>query len=160
MAKVPPGKESVWDYPRPPALEADTRQVTVKFAGETIASTTGAYRVLETSHPPSFYIPKADVDFKFLVATPKQSYCEWKGAAEYWTVKVGLQVAENAAWSYPKPTKRFANIKDYVSFYPSLMHACFVGDEQVQAQEGDFYGGWITSEIVGPFKGGPNTWGW
>lgn len=160
MAKLQRQKESVWDYPRPPALEPDTRQVTVKFAGETIASTTGAYRVLETSHPPSFYIPAQDVDFKFLVSTPKQSYCEWKGAAAYWSVKVGLQVEESAAWSYPKPTKRFAAIKDYVSFYPSRMHACFVGDEQVQAQEGDFYGGWITSEIVGPFKGGPGTWGW
>lgn len=160
MGKTKRDKESVWDYPRPPALESDTRQVTVKFAGETIASTTGAYRILETSHPPSFYLPKVDVDFKFLVSTPKQSFCEWKGAAEYWTVKVGLQIAENAAWSYPKPTKRFAAIKDFVSFYPSLMHECFVGDEQVQAQEGDFYGGWITSEIVGPFKGGPGTWGW
>lgn len=153
-------EESVWDYPRPPALVPDTRSVRVEFAGQTIASSNGAYRVLETSHPPSFYIPSSDINFDFLVATPKQSFCEWKGAAQYWTVKVGLQVAENAGWSYPKPTKRFADIKDYVSFYPSLMHACFVGDEQVEAQEGDFYGGWITSEIKGPFKGGAGTWGW
>ncbi len=153
-------KESVWDYPRPPALEPDSRHVRVEFAGEVIADSSGAYRVLETSHPPTFYIPHGDVNFEFLVNTPKQSFCEWKGAAEYWTIKVGLQVAENAAWSYPKPTKRFAPIKDYVSFYASRMHACYVGDEQVQSQEGDFYGGWITSEIEGPFKGGPGTWGW
>ena len=153
-------KESVWDYPRPPALEQDSRHVRVEFAGETIASSNGAYRVLETSHPPSFYIPLDDVNYTFLVGTPKQSFCEWKGMAEYWSIKVGLQIVDNAAWSYPKPTTRFAPIKDYVSFYPSKMHACFVGDEQVQAQDGDFYGGWITSEIKGPFKGGAGTWGW
>ena len=153
-------KESVWDYPRPPALIADTRHVRVEFADETLVSTNGAYRVLETSHPPSFYVPADDVNFDLLVSTRKQSFCEWKGVAAYWTVKVGLQIVENAGWSYTKPLKRFSAIKDYVSFYPSLMQACFVGDEQVQAQEGDFYGGWITSEIVGPFKGGPGTCGW
>ena len=153
-------KESVWDYPRPPALEADTRHVRVEFAGEVIADSAGAYRVLETSHPPTFYIPPGDVNFDLLITTPKQSFCEWKGAAEYYTVKVGLQVADNAAWAYPKPAKRFAPIKDYVSFYASKMHACFVGDDRVQSQDGDFYGGWITSEIEGPFKGGPGTWGW
>jgi uncharacterized protein (DUF427 family) len=152
--------ESVWDYPRPPALEPDTRDIRVEFAGETIASSSAAYRVLETSHPPTFYIPADDVNFNFLVGSNKQSFCEWKGMAEYWTVRVGLQVADNACWSYPIPTKRFAAIKDYVSFYPSRMHACYVGDEKVDAQEGDFYGGWITTEIEGPFKGGPNTWGW
>ncbi|MGY8962665.1 MAG: DUF427 domain-containing protein [Rhodospirillales bacterium] len=153
-------KESVWDYPRPPGLEPDTRHVRVEFAGETIASSSGAYRVLETSHPPSFYIPAGDVNFNFLAGSSKQSFCEWKGIAEYWSVNVGLQVVDNVGWSYPKPTKRYAAIKDYVSFYPSKMYSCFVGDEQVQAQEGEFYGGWITSEIEGPFKGGPGTWGW
>ncbi len=152
-------RESVWDYPRPPALESDSRSVRVEFAGETIACTSGAYRTMETSHPPSFYIPPGDVNFDFLIGTSHESYCEWKGVAEYWTLKVGLQIAENAGWSYPKPTKRFAAIKDYVSFYPGRMHACYVGDEKVEAQEGDFYGGWITSEIEGPFKGGPGTWG-
>lgn len=161
MGSKKPAQESVWDYPRPPALQADSRHVRVEFAGETIASSNGTYRVLETSHPPTFYIPADDVNFNFLVSKPdKQSFCEWKGMAEYWTVKVGMQVADSAAWSYPKPTKRFVDIKDYVCFYPSKMHACFVGDEQVQAQEGDFYGGWITSEIKGPFKGGAGTWGW
>lgn len=153
-------KESVWDYPRPPALEPDSRSVRVEFAGQTIAHTSDACRVLETSHPPSFYIPSVDVDFNFLINTPLQSYCEWKGVAEYWTVKVGLEFAENAGWSYANPKKEFSAIQDYLSFYPGRMHACYVGDEQVIAQDGDFYGGWITSEIEGPFKGGPGTLGW
>jgi len=152
--------ESVWDYPRPPALVADSRAVQVVFASEIVASTNRAYRVLETSHPPSFYIPSEDVNFDLVFSTPKRSFCEWKGAAQYWTIKVGRQMAENAAWSYPKPTYRFSAIKDYVSFYPCRMHKCLVGDEEVQSQEGEFYGGWITSEIKGPFKGGPDTWGW
>ena len=153
-------KESVWDYPRPPVLEPESRIVRVEFADKIIAHSSGAYRVLETSHPPSFYIPSKDVDFSFLINTSHQSRCEWKGVAEYWTVKVGLQVAENAGWSYPVPTKKFFAIKSYVSFYPGRMHACYVGEEKVVAQEGDFYGGWITSEIEGPFKGGAGTWGW
>jgi uncharacterized protein (DUF427 family) len=155
-----PGQESVWDYPRPPRLEKTDRRVRVVFNGVTIADTTGAYRILETSHPPTFYIPAEDVKTEHFTSTPRRTFCEFKGAASYWTIQVGDKVAENAAWSYTTPNPGYAPVKDYLCFYPSRMDACYVDDEQVQAQEGDFYGGWITSNVVGPFKGGAGTWGW
>lgn len=155
-----PGQESVWDYPRPPRLEPSSKRVRVIFNGETIADTTGAYRVLETSHPPTYYIPPEDIKMEYLHPTNRQTFCEWKGRGSYYTVQVEDKQAPNAAWYYPQPTSAFEEIKDYVAFYPSRMEACYVDDEQVKAQEGDFYGGWITSEIVGPFKGGGSTWGW
>ena len=155
-----PGQESVWDYPRPPRLEDSTRRIRIVFNGETIAETTRAKRVLETSHPPVYYIPPEDIRMEFLSRTPRSSFCEWKGQAAYYTVKVGDHQAENAAWFYPNPVPAFAGLKDYVAFYPSRMEACYVDDEIVQAQPGDFYGGWITSDIVGPFKGTAGTWGW
>lgn len=155
-----PGQESVWDYPRPPRLEDSTRHIRIVFNGETIADTTAAKRVLETSHPPSYYIPPADLRLEYFSRTSRSTFCEWKGQAAYYTITVGDRSAENAAWFYPTPTANFANLKDYVAFYPSRMDACYVDDELVQAQPGDFYGGWITSEIVGPFKGGMGTWGW
>nr|HQU86510.1 DUF427 domain-containing protein [Pyrinomonadaceae bacterium] len=114
----------------------------------------------ETSHPPVFYFPPEDVKTEFLTVAGGSSFCEWKGRAGYYDLKIGEKLVENAAWFYPHPTERFAAIKDFIAFYPSKMDACFVDDELVQAQEGDFYGGWITSEIVGPFKGGAGTWGW
>ena len=126
----------------------------------TIADTSAAVRVLETSHPPSFYIPPADVRVEFLVPVERHSFCEWKGGAVYWTVKIDGLISVHAAWSYPKPTPRFAGIKDYVAFYVSRAQDCYVGDERAVAQDGDFYGGWITSEIKGPFKGAPGTHGW
>lgn len=153
-------QESVWDYPRPPRLEPSTRLVEVIFNGIKIASTRRAQRVLETSHPPVYYIPPDDIEMKYLSLTPRATYCEYKGAASYYTVTVGDVMAQNAAWFYPRPTLPYAAIKDYVAFYPSLMEACFVDEERVQAQPGDFYGGWITKEIVGPFKGGAGTWNW
>jgi uncharacterized protein (DUF427 family) len=155
-----PGQESVWDYPRPPRLEPSSKRIRVIFNGETIADTTSAYRVLETSHPPVYYIPPEDIKMEYLHPTNRQTFCEWKGQGSYYTVQVGEKQAPNAAWYYPQPTPEFEAIKDYVAFYPSRMEACYVDDEQVKAQEGDFYGGWITSEIVGPFKGGGRTWGW
>lgn len=154
------GQESVWDYPRPPRLEDSTRRVRIVFNGETIADTTAAKRVLETSHPPSYYIPPVDLRLEYFTRTERSTFCEWKGQAAYYTITVGNQAAENAAWFYPTPTENFADLKDYVAFYPSRMDACYLDDELVQAQPGDFYGGWITSEIVGPFKGGMGTWGW
>jgi len=147
----------VWDYPRPPRLERDSRRVRVVAAGETIAETTAAWRVLETSHPPTFYLPREDVDLSRLRQTDARTWCEFKGAARYFDVIGG---AAQAAWTYEEPTPRFVDIAGHVCFYPSRVEACFVGDERVRAQEGDFYGGWITAEIVGPFKGGPGTAGW
>ena len=155
-----PGQESVWDYPRPPRVEESPRRVRVVFNGETIADTTRARRVLETSHPPVYYVPPDDIRTEFLHRTPRWSFCEWKGRAGYYTVRVGDREAPDAAWFYPDPTPGFESIRDYVAFYPSRMEACYVDDERVASQEGDFYGGWITKEIVGPFKGGPATRGW
>lgn len=158
--KPNPGQESVWDYPRPPRAELTTRHVRVIFNDETIADTHRAIRVLETSHPPVYYIPVQDVRMEYLSATSHHTFCEFKGTASYWTLTVADNRLENAAWSYPNPTSDFESIKDYVAFYPGKMDACYIDDERVQPQEGDFYGGWITSDIVGPFKGGAGTRGW
>ncbi len=154
------GQESVWDYPRPPRIEEVHQYVQVFFDGISIASTYQAKRVLETSHPPVYYIPLIDTRFEFLFKTEKSSFCEFKGIARYFTVKTNSKEAIDAAWYYPDPRNTYASIKDCVAFYPSRMEACYVDGEKVQAQEGDFYGGWITSNIVGPFKGGPGTAGW
>jgi len=158
--KPGPGQESVWDYPRPPRVEPSSKRVRIVFNGETIADTTNAYRVLETSHPPAYYIPQEDVKMAYLNRTSRRTFCEFKGAATYYTVKVGDKAETNVAWSYDSPTPGFTPITGYIAVYPGRMDACYVDDEQVKAQEGDFYGGWITSDIVGPFKGGPGTWGW
>ena len=155
-----PGQESVWDYPRPPRLEASSAHIRVIFHQVVIAETQRSQRVLETSHPPVYYIPPEDILPGCLHPTPRGSWCEWKGQAGYYTVRVGDREAPNAAWFYANPTPAFEGIAHYVAFYPHLMDACWVDEEAVQAQAGDFYGGWITSNIVGPFKGGPGTWGW
>ncbi|BAU40438.1 hypothetical protein O77CONTIG1_00235 [Leptolyngbya sp. O-77] len=155
-----PGQESVWDYPRPPRLEVTSKRVQVVFNGVAIADTQRAKRILETSHPPVYYIPPEDIRMEYLTPTPRSSFCEWKGQAGYYTITVGDRTAENAAWFYANPVSAYAEIKDHVAFYPSRMDACYVDGEQVQAQPGDFYGGWITQDIVGPFKGGPGSWGW
>ena len=155
-----PGQESVWDYPRPPRLEDCPKHIQVVFNEIIIVDTHQAKRVLETSHPPSYYIPPSDIRMEYLIATPKSSWCEWKGQAGYYTIRVGDKEAINAAWYYPNPTSEFVSMKNYVAFYPGRMDACFVDGERVQPQPGDFYAGWITSDIVGPFKGGPGTWGW
>jgi uncharacterized protein (DUF427 family) len=132
----------------------------VVFNGVTIADTTGAYRILETSHPPTYYLPPDDIDMQYLTRESRTSMCEFKGRAVYYTVEVGDETVSQAAWAYPSPRPRYAEIEDYLSFYASKMGACFVGDEEAHAQEGDFYGGWITESVVGPFKGGPGTIGW
>ncbi|MBX7054504.1 MAG: DUF427 domain-containing protein [Pyrinomonadaceae bacterium] len=155
-----PGQESVWDYPRPPRLEPTSRQIRIECAGEVIASTNGAYRVLETSHPPVYYLPPADVRMELLTRASGSSFCEWKGHAGYYDLVVGERTVSKAAWFYAKPPRAFLPIANYVAFYPSKMDACYVDGELAVAQPGDFYGGWITSDIVGPFKGGAGTWGW
>ncbi|WP_319419959.1 DUF427 domain-containing protein [Pleurocapsa sp. FMAR1] len=163
-----PGQESVWDYPRPPLLERCLRlasqspkQVRIIFNDITIADSGNTYRVLETSHPPVYYIPPVDIKTEYLEpANSRSSFCEWKGLASYYNLTVGDKQVQNAAWYYSSPTDYFAPIKDYLAFYPSKMDACYVDDELVKAQAGDFYGGWVTQDIVGPFKGELGTWGW
>ena len=165
MARPPrvepdPGQESVWDYPRPPALELTTAHLEVVLGGVTIAETRRAFRVLETSHPPSYYFPPEDVVAGALTPVEGSSFCEWKGRAHYFDVRGGDRVAPRAAWGYDAPSERFSAIRGYVAFSPGLVDACFVDGERVVPQEGGFYGGWITSKVVGPFKGGPGTRGW
>lgn len=158
--KPKPGQESVWDYPRPPRLEISSKRIVVEFGGKTIADTKRALRVLETSHPPIYYIPPEDVRMEFLQAEAGSSFCEWKGQARYYAVMVGGRKAQQAAWAYPNPTPAFKEIKDCIAFYAEKMDACTVDGEQVRPQEGSFYGGWITRDIAGPFKGGPGSRGW
>jgi uncharacterized protein (DUF427 family) len=148
--------ESVWDYPRPPALEPATKRVRVEHGGETIADSERALRLLETSQPPAYYIPPEDVRLDLLTQHERRTGCEWKGQARYWTVN-GSQAA---AWSYAQPAGRYAALRDHIAFYPQKVDGCFVGEERVEPNAGDFYGGWITSDIKGPFKGGPGTAGW
>ena len=157
---IGPGQESVWDYPRPPRLEPTSRRVEVIFGGVTIADTRRAFRVLETSHPPSFYIPREDCASEHLEDVDRTSWCEWKGQARYLSVRVDDRVALAAAWFYATPTPAFSAIAGHVAFYPSRMDECRVDNERVRAQDGDFYAGWITGDIVGPFKGAPGTLGW
>jgi uncharacterized protein (DUF427 family) len=155
-----PGQESVWDYPRPPRLEPTNKHLKVVFNGEVIADTRRALRVLETSHPPVYYIPLDDIRQEFLVPLPRRTFCEFKGGAVYWALKVGERLVEDAAWSYPDPRPSYQALKDHVAFYASRVDSCWVDDEQVQPQAGDYYGGWITSDIVGPFKGESGTQDW
>lgn len=155
-----PGQESVWDYPRPPRLEDSPKHIQIIFNGVTIADTHRAKRVLETSHPPIYYIPPEDIKMEYLSSSNKGSFCEWKGQAIYYTLVVGDKQVVNVAWAYPTPTPNFAGIKDYLAFYASPMDGCYVNGEKVEPQPGNFYGGWITKDIVGPFKGTPGTWGW
>ncbi len=155
-----PGQESVWDYPRPPRLEPVHARVEVMLGGVTVASTTAALRVLETSHPPTFYLPMADFVPDSLHPTGGSSFCEWKGMAAYLDVLGGEAVAPRAAWTYPVPSAAFAALREHVALYPAMMDRCTVDGEVVSPQPGGFYGGWITSGVVGPFKGAPRTYGW
>jgi len=155
-----PGQESVWDYPRPPALERNQQRLRVVVAGVTVADTTSGWRVLETSQPPAYYLPPADVDLTRLTASLQRTFCEWKGLAHYWSINVGGDERVDAAWSYPAPTARYAGLADHLAFYPQRVDACFVDDERVAPNDGSFYGGWITSKVVGPFKGGAGSAYW
>lgn len=155
-----PGQESVWDYPRPPALDPAEDRVRVYVGDVLLADSTRAQRVLETSHPPTYYVPPEDVLREHLRPVDSATFCEWKGRARYFDIELGKRRIPHAAWCYPSPTGAFSSIAGYLCFYPSKMDRCLVGDEVVQAQPGDFYGGWITSKIVGPFKGSAGTMGW
>lgn len=150
----------MWDYPRPPLVEPTRRHLRVVFAGLTIAETRGGWRVCETSHPPVYYFPRTDVRMELLEPLSSQSVCEWKGEAVYFAVEVDGRIAPRAAWSYPNPEDAFAPIQDMIAFYARPMDGCFVDGEKATPQPGGFYGGWITSHVAGPFKGGPATMGW
>ncbi len=152
--------ERVWDYPRPPALERVPERIRIVFGGETIAYTDAAWRVLETTHPPGYYLPPSAFVPGSLELRLRTSFCEWKGVARYWTVRGGGKVAVDAAWSYPEPSAAFAAIRDHVAVYAGPMDACYVGDEAVRPQPGGFYGGWVTANLAGPFKGEPGTEFW
>ena len=152
-----PGQESVWDYPRPPAVRLDRRVIEVRDGDKLLARSSRAYKVMETASPPCFYIPPDDIDFDLLVPISATTYCEWKGVASYWALPGNL--AEPVAWSYERPRPRFDVISACIAFYPGRVE-CFLGGERVRAQAGRFYGGWITSEVVGPFKGEPGTGHW
>jgi uncharacterized protein (DUF427 family) len=160
MTDAPPARERVSDYPRPPRIEPVPRRVRILFGGETVAETRDALRVLETFHPPSYYLPAAAFRPGVLRPASGSSFCEWKGNARYWSVVAAGHVAERAGWSYPEPTAAFAALRDHIAVYPGAMDACFVGEQRVRPQPGGFYGGWITDELVGPFKGGPGTEFW
>ncbi len=165
MATTPirpgPGQESVWDYPRPPSLTQSARHVVVRLGGVVVANTRRAWRVCETSHPPVYYVPRDDVAAGALrPGSANASLCEWKGPATYWTVLGGGEMAVDGAWSYESPTPAFVPMAGAVAFYPGRVDRCTVDGEVVRPQAGGFYGGWITDEVVGPFKGEPGTWGW
>ena len=158
--KPEPGQESVWDYPRPPRLEDCSSHIEIVFDGIKIVDTRQAKRVLETSHPPVYYIPPEDIQMKYLEKCPGGSWCEWKGKAQYYSLKINDKIVRNAAWYYPDPTPEFITIKNYLAFYADPMDACYVNGEKVIPQPGNFYGGWITKNITGPFKGEAGTSFW
>ena len=155
-----PGQESVWDYPRPPRIEPVADRVRVLFGGLVVADSTSALRVLETSQAPAIYVPPSDVVMSALSRTATSSFCEWKGSATYWTLKVGVAESVDAAWSYESPTEGFEAISGHLSFYPARVDEAWIGPHRATAHPGGFYGGWITPNVVGPFKGGPGTQGW
>jgi uncharacterized protein (DUF427 family) len=154
-----PGQESVWDYPRPPQLAATQREVVVTWNGMTVARTRRAVRLLETAHPPTYYLPWADVDRTLLQPAGGGSFCEWKGPARYWSLVHGAQRLDRVAWSYPQPLAGAEGVADCVAFYATDLQ-CTVDGAAVTPQPGGFYGGWITPDLVGPFKGGPGSTGW
>jgi uncharacterized protein (DUF427 family) len=156
-----PGQESVWDYPRPPRVELARRRIRVVHAGRTVADSVRAQRVLETSQPPAYYLPPDDIDLDLLRPSTTRTWCEWKGTASYVDLIVpDTDPIPDAAWRYDRPTPGFEPIAGHLAFYAQRVDECWVGDERVEANEGDFYGGWITSDVVGPFKGGTGTSGW
>ena len=152
--------ESVWDYPRPPRLEPSSERVVVTHAGLVLADATASLRMLETSHPPTYYLPASAFAAGVLRPAEGASWCEWKGQASYLDLVVGDEVLTGIAWTYPEPSAPFEALRDHVALYPGRVDRCTVDGEVVQPQPGNFYGGWITSRVTGPFKGGPGTSGW
>lgn len=155
-----PGQHSVWDYPRAPRIEPVTQRVRVELAGVALADTTHALRVCETGGPPAYYVPPSDVRREALFASEQTSFCEWKGLARYWTVRIGARALRDAAWSYPEPDPAYVALRDHVAFHAGRVDACWVGEWRVTPQPGRYYGGWITPDLVGPFKGEPGSEHW
>lgn len=153
------GQESVWDYPRPPKCVDDARTITVRWGELEIAKSTRCIRILETASPPTMYIPPSDVNLELFSTSVGNTFCEWKGAATYWSLHAAGPAGKHVGWSYDDPSPSFVSIKSYLSFYPGKIE-CYVDGERVRPQPGGFYGGWITNEIVGPCKGEPGTGGW
>ncbi|MGI9525466.1 MAG: DUF427 domain-containing protein [Hyphomicrobiaceae bacterium] len=152
--------ENVWNYPRPPSIEPVSENITVRFAGTTIADTDVAFRVLETSHAPTYYLPRQDILPDALMPSGRRTLCEWKGQAIYYDVTSNGKVAAAAAWTYTSPVEGFQTIAGYIAFYAEQMDACYVGDERVEPQPGTFYGGWVTPNLVGSIKGAAGTMHW
>ncbi len=155
-----PGQESAWDYPRPPRVEAVPQRIRVMIDGFILADSTDALRVLETAGAPVYYVPPADVRMDLLMPTNHHTFCEWKGEASYWSIILPDRTIPNAAWGYPAPTAGYELICDHLAFYAALVDEAWVGEERATPQPGRFYGGWVTSKVVGPFKGEPGTQGW
>jgi uncharacterized protein (DUF427 family) len=155
-----PGQESVWDYSRPPRVEVVPERIRVVVDGIDIANSANAVRVLETAGPPVYYVPPQDVRMDLLTPTDHRTFCEWKGQAAYFTLRMGERIIHNLAWTYPRPLPGYEQIRDRLAFYAGLVDEAWVGDERATPQPGRFYGGWITSKIVGPFKGEPGSSGW
>lgn len=157
---VGPGQESVWSYPRPPLVRRCTLPVEVRLGGQVISATDTSWQVLETSHPPTYYLPRSAFVEGVLQPTSGSSFCEWKGAARYLDLRAEGRTASRAAWYYPTPSPGFEVLADHVALYAGLTDGCTVGGEPVVPQPGGFYGGWITSAVAGPFKGVPGSDGW
>lgn len=155
-----PGQESVWDYPRPAVAEPSDRHIVIRHKGIVLADTRSSRRTLETSHPPTYYLPQDDIAMDLLSPNPRRSLCEWKGQARYWDVAIGGDRFEGVGWSYPDPTSAFAPVAGHIAFYADPFDECLVDGEQVRPQPGGFYGGWITSREAGPFKGVPGSRFW
>ncbi len=153
-------KRRVADFPRPPAIEPVLDEVQIVLGGQTIASTKAAWRILETTHPPTYYLPREAFAPGVLSASRRTSFCEWKGVASYVTLTGGDRTEVDAGWTYPSPNPAYAALRDHVAVYAGRMDSCMVGDERVVPQPGGFYGGWVTSDFIGPFKGGPGTQFW
>ena len=150
----------VAEFPRPPAIERERRRIRIVLGGETVADSTNSFRILETTHPPTYYLPMTAFRPGALLPGPRGSVCEWKGAASYFSISGGPRLEADAAWGYAEPLPPYAVLRHHVAVYAGRMDACFIGDEQVTPQPGGFYGGWITRDLVGPFKGGPGTEFW
>jgi uncharacterized protein (DUF427 family) len=153
--------ERVWDYPRPPAVVPCARRVRVELSGEVLADSLSALRVLETSHPPTVYVPRADIRSELLVmSSARSTWCEFKGAARYLDAVVGERRVAAVGWTYENPSPDYQSLRDHVAFYPGRVDGAWMDDERIEAQNSDFYGGWITADLIGPFKGPPGTLAW
>ena len=157
---VKPGQESVWDYPRPAICEPTPRRVQIIHCGVELVDSRKAWRTLETSHPPTYYIPQSDIAMEHLRANPRRTMCEWKGQARYWDIDIGEEIITAVAWSYAEPTPSFESIRDHLAFYPEPLDQCLIDGEQITPQPGQFYGGWISQYEAGPFKGRPGSQFW